>query len=47
MSNSGNPNGINGNSNLLGTRDGTRVVLREITASLQNSPPLQIGPRKV
>lgn len=28
-------------------REGTRVVLREITASLHNSPPVQPSRRKV
>ncbi|XP_046753395.1 transforming acidic coiled-coil-containing protein 3-like isoform X2 [Diprion similis] len=46
MSNSGTPNGIGSNCSILGTRDGTRVVLREITATLQNSPPMQPGLRK-
>ncbi|XP_046483151.1 transforming acidic coiled-coil-containing protein 3 isoform X2 [Neodiprion pinetum] len=46
MSNSGTPNGIGSNCSILGTRDGTRVVLREITATLQNSPPTQPGHRK-
>ncbi|XP_012253170.2 transforming acidic coiled-coil-containing protein 3 isoform X1 [Athalia rosae] len=46
MSSSGTSNGINVNYSPVGARDGTRVVLKEITATLQNSPPIHGGVRK-